>query len=655
VTWFRPTAAGGRPPTRRSGIADSRRPDPRTATTRGPAWFAPILGATLLLCAVIAPPPPAIAAAPGDLVPGDVPAEPGTEVGPELPPGPPPPGPLDGAVELDARAAALVAIRPTDLGDGFALMDLLSGLFPAVVGAFDRARDSVGLYSFSRGELGERGLDPDALVLLSWGQIDADDWTERRASRRSASAPLVFARHRVVLKIGQSSGSSSTDEVKLDNAFAQALQKRGATVLRLPGVPGKKTRAPAWSKAIAGAAKRASVRVLARGPEGDLFTLRVRDGRAIIDWAEPWAGKSKPTDKLAPVLAKMLAPPHRRLSDELARPPRPLLASPDSSISIMLSPPGIAALAPRAACRDDWSASDGALLADAALLLRMHPFDWKLEIIWTLTPAGRTVFNGIAADDGLADGRAIVHNGLAAGALLVSSLDAVGGGGEGKAVPRDRLARGLAAIRGDGACGAASAIAGLARYWPQLARAVMDEALPLLAAAPSDARPRNAVVLLGEASPARPDWTEALTYFVSFPQEATAPLERALGKAGTKGERQTFGDRTPRFFDFRSGGKFEEAAMESLAGGHVGVALAPPGSGLGWYYRMPRKPARFGTQNHVGFLHINVARLLGKFAADADSGTQTAVKLAASQIGLLGGNLTQIDDTLHLDLVLSPP
>jgi hypothetical protein len=513
----------------------------------------------------------------------------------------------------------------------------------------------VGLYSFSRAELGERGLDPDALVLLSWGQIDADDWTERRSSRKSAAPPLVFVRHRVVVKLGQSGGSSTSDEVKLENAYAQALQKRGATVFRLPHSPGSKPRWPAWTKTIAQAAKRASVRFFARAPEGDLVSLRFRDGRAIIDWAEPWTGKPKASETFGAVFAKMIAPPRHRLSDELSRPPRPLLASPDSSISVVLSPPGISALAPRAACRDDWSTGDGALLADAAVLLRMHPFDWKLEIVWTLTAAGRSVFDGIAADDGLADGRGIVHNGLAAGALLVSSLDAVGGVTDGKSLPRDRLARGLMAVRGEGNCGAPSAVAALVRYWPQLARAVMDDALPILTAAPPEARPRNAVILMAEPATEGADWTGRLTYFLSFPQTATGALEQALGKVGKKGERQSFGDRTPRFFDFGSGRRFEEAAMESLAGGHVGLALAPPGLGLGWYYRMRRQPARFGAQNHVGFLHINVARLLTRFAAEADSGTQAAVKLAASQFGLLGGNLARVDDTLNLDLTLSPP
>jgi hypothetical protein len=569
------------------------------------------------------------------------------------------PGPLDASVELDSRAAAIFAIRPTDLGDGFALMDLLSGIFPDVVGAFDRARDSVGLYAFSRSELSERGIDPDALVLSSWGQIDADDWTARRRRGKSSPAPLVWARHRVVVKIGQNSATDSSDLTKLENALTQALRKRGAIIVRLPHVP-RTPPWPAWMKKVASTAKRASVRLVARTPDGDLLALRTRDGRAIIDWAEPWAGKARPTDDLGPVFAKMMAPPRRRLSDDLSRPPRPLLSSRESSVSAVISPAAIAMLAPHAACRDDWSAGDGALLDEVAVLLRMHPFDWKLEIVWTLTALGRSAFDGVAADDGLADGRAIVHDQLAAGGLLISSLDAVGGVTGSRTLARDRLSRGLAAVRGtDIGCGMAGPVAAIARYWPQLAHAVAQEALPRVLATPLDARPRNLVALL--ADPAGPAaarsgrWTDALTYFVSFPQAATPALEQTLGAAGTKGERQTFGDRTPRFFDFGTGARFEEAGMESLAGGHVGLALAPPGAGLGWYYRMHRRAARFGTQSNVGFLHVNVARLLTKFAADADSGTQAAVKLAASQFGLLGGNLARVEDTLHLDMTLSPP
>ena len=562
------------------------------------------------------------------------------------------PNPLAGAAELDARAAAIVAMRPTDLGDGFALMDLLAGIFPDVVGAFDRGRDSLGLYAFSRGELAERGVDPDALVLLSWGQIDADDWIQRRAVGKSATARVVWARHRLVVKVG---AESATDETKLENAFAQALQKHGAAVIRLPRVRGAPRR-PAWAKTITAAAKRASVRLFARGTGGDLFALRIRGGYALIDWAEPWAGHGKATDKLGPVVEKMLAPPKKPLSGDLSRAPRPLLASTESSISVLLMPPGLAALAPRAGCREDWSTGDGALLDEAVLLLRMHPFDWKLEIVWTLTATGRSAFELAAADDGLGDGRALVRNGHVAAALLVSSLDALGGGPGGKTVSRERLARALAGLNGeDIGCGSAGLLAAVARYWPQMARAVVDEALPALAVAPPGGRPRNVVALLGDPSPPKQSWIDAVTYFVSFPQTATTALEHLLGNKGGKGERQTFGDRKPLFFDFGSGARFEEAALESLAGGHVSLGMSPPGTGLGWYYRMRRRAALFGTQSNVGYLHVNVARLLGKLAESADAGTQAAVKLATSQFGLLGGNLTKVDGTLHLDLTLSPP
>jgi hypothetical protein len=559
---------------------------------------------------------------------------------------------LDGAAELDARAAAIVALRPTDLGDGFALMDLLSGIFPDVVGAFDRGRDSMGLYAFSRGELAERGVDPDALVLLSWGQIDADDWNQKSRGKKSATARVVWARHRIVAKVGSESAS---DETKLENAFAQALQKHGAAVIRLPRVRGA-PRWPAWAKTIATPAKKAAARLFARGTGGDLLALRIRGGYAIIDWAEPWVGHGKPTDDLRPVVAKMMAPPRKPLVSDLARIPRPLLVSPDSSVSVLIMPVGLAALAPRAGCRDDWSIGDGALLDESVLLLRMHPFDWKLEIVWTLTAAGRRAFESAAADDGLGDGRMLVRNGHVAAALLVSSLDAIGGGPGGKTVSGDRFARAIAGLNGeDVGCGSAGLLAAVARYWPQLARVVLDEALPALASAPPEARPRNVVAIVGDPAPPKQSWIQAVTYFVSFPQAATTALEQFLGSTGTKGERQTFGDRKPLFFDFGAGARVEEAALEPLAGGHVSLGMSPPGSGLGWYYRMRRRAALFGAQANVGYLHVNVARLLGKLAERADAGTQAAVKLATSQFGLLGGNLTKAGGTLHLDLTLSPP
>jgi hypothetical protein len=450
----------------------------------------------------------------------------------------------------------------------------------------------------------------------------------------------------VVIKVGT---DATGDEAKLEAAFTQALEKRGATVVHLPRKPHAPW--PAWIKTIAPAAKRAAARLCARGTAGDLFALRFHDGRAVIDWAEPWSGISRPSDDLRQVFARMMAPPRKRLIDDLARAPRPLLASSESSVAIVLVPAGLAALAPRASCRDDWSTGEGALVDESVLLLRMHPFDWKLEIVWTLTQAGHAVFDSAAADDGLGDGRALVHEAHAVAALLVSSLDALAGSG----LPRARLTRIMTALEGhDIGCGPAGLLAAMARYWPQLAHAFVEASQPALAATPPDGRPRNVVARLGD--PARDKrWTDAITYFLSFPQAASPALERALAASGAKSDRQTFGDRQPLFFDFGAGGRFEEAALEPLAGGRVGLALSPPGTSLGWYYRLRRRAALFGAQSNVGFLQVNVARVLGKLAESADAGTQAAVKLAASQFGLLGGNLTRDEGTLRLDLALSPP
>src|SRR5580698_4464814 len=82
---------------------------------------------------------------------------------------PPPPAGLEGTVWLDAHAPVFAAIHPTDLGDGFALMDLIGGIFPETMRALNRVRDGLGLYAFSRSEFTESGVDPDALVVASWG------------------------------------------------------------------------------------------------------------------------------------------------------------------------------------------------------------------------------------------------------------------------------------------------------------------------------------------------------------------------------------------------------------------------------------------------------------------------------------------------------
>jgi len=124
-------------------------------------------------------------------------------------------------------------------------------------------------------------------------------------------------------------------------------------------------------------------------------------------------------------------------------------------------------------------------------------------------------------------------------------------------------------------------------------------------------------------------------------------------QASGKPETQTFGGRMPTFFDLSAGTGFSEAGLEHIAAGHLSLALTPQAAGLGWYYRLARRPAKFGPQSNIGYLHVNLARLLETWAEESDQGTRAAVRLAAGQLGQLGGNLSLDGDLVRLALDLS--
>ena len=71
------------------------------------------------------------------------------------------------------------------------------------------------------------------------------------------------------------------------------------------------------------------------------------------------------------------------------------------------------------------------------------------------------------------------------------------------------------------------------------------------------------------------------------------------------------------------------------------------------YYRLARRPAKFGPQSNIGYLHLNLARLLDTWAEESDQATRAAVRLAASQLGQLGGNMSVDGDLVRLALDLS--
>jgi hypothetical protein len=563
-------------------------------------------------------------------------------VSPELPPVVMPT--LAGSEHLDSRAAAHASLRVTDLGDGFALLDLLGGVFPDAMRTLSRLRDSMGLYAFSRSEFQENGIDPDTRVLLSLGAAEIED----------GRAKPSFMRHRFVVR--------TTDGEKFLRYMASIMAAREAAVATPVSNKGDPP-PPKWFAAVKSLAKRAGVGLMARAKDGSVFTVRRLGEFAVVDYAEPrTAGPSKPKDvrakkaaappvpDLTPVVQKMVALPKQTLAASWWQGTGRLLADPDASIALVLDPQGMAPLFARASCRKDWASGDAGLLQDAALLLRLHPFQWKLQVVWGLTAAGRARFAGAAADDGLIDARAATADGVATLALLVNALDVVRGAA--RTGPfAGKLSRALESMD---QCGPLATVAAGARFWPQLLSLQLEEAIAPLKAGALLPAMRNLVAVMRQVPDVKRGWELGTVFFGSFASPALAGVQGALQQQSTgPPEKQAFGDRAPTFYDLPPATGFSEAGVESLPADRFGLALTPEPAGLGWYYRLPRRPAKLGPQSRLGYLHVNLARLLSTWADAADQATKGAIRLAASQLGQLGGNLTLEGDLLRLDLDLA--
>ncbi|HVU51655.1 MAG TPA: hypothetical protein VHL80_13260 [Polyangia bacterium] len=567
------------------------------------------------------------------------------------PAAPPPPG-LEGAVWLDARAPVFAAIHPTDLGDGFALMDLIGGIFPETMRALNRVRDGLGLYAFSRGEFSESGVDPDGLVLASWGLVDEADWAARG---KKGSGKPVFARHRFVIK--------ALDADKLVRATVAILAGANVSVANFARAHGDPS-IPAWAVEgdLKSIARHAGILVLGRARDGALVSLRRAGDYAIVDYADPWGpsgeakGDAKPDGKadIAATLSKMVAPPKQPLASALAQGTRKLLSTEDVSIALVVEPAALAPLFSRPSCRRDWVGGDAALFDDAAVLLRLHPFQWRLEVAWGLTALGKAKLGGVASDDGVIDARAAAADGIAAAGFMVDGFESIRG------APRPPVLTGKPerVLESLAACGPLSWLEVGARFWPQLAASELERLTASVSGTSGSAallaNLRNVGAVIRRLPEKNQGWESGTVLLGSIPGTAEAGVTDLLAaQASGKPETQAFGGRSPTFFDLSAGTGFSEAGLEHIAAGHLSLALTPQAAGLGWYYRLARRPARFGPQNNIGYLHVNVARLLESWSEESDQGTRAAVRLAAGQLGQLGGNLSLDGDLVRLALDLS--
>jgi len=222
-------------------------------------------------------------------------------------------------------------------------------------------------------------------------------------------------------------------------------------------------------------------------------------------------------------------------------------------------------------------------------------------------------------------------------------------------------------------CGPISWLTVGARFWPQLAAAQVERLTASLAGATNApvatnaaAAPgatsgapilpslRNVAAILRHLPDAKQTWENGTVLLGSLPLTTESTVTEALAsQTSGKPETQAFGGRLPTFFDLSAGTGFSEAGLEHMAGGHLSLALTPQAAGLGWYYRLARRPAKFGPQSKIGYLHLNLARLLETWAEESDQATRAAVRLAASQLGQLGGNMSVDGDLVRLALDLS--
>jgi hypothetical protein len=289
---------------------------------------------------------------------------------------------------------------------------------------------------------------------------------------------------------------------------------------------------------------------------------------------------------------------------------------------------------------------------DPVILLRLHPFQWRLEVVWGLTPLGRERLAAAPTDDGLLDAPRAAADGIAAAGLLLDSFEAIRG------APRPPVLGGGAgrAFGALDACGPIAWMAAIARFWPQLA-ALEIERLTAPVASDDGGVPgafRNVAAVVRQLPDAGEGWASRTVVFGSLPSSAEPTVTEALAKkASGRPEAEAVNGRLPKLFDLSAATGFSEAGLERIAGGHLGVALTPQAAGLGWYYHLPRRPARLGPQSKIGYLHVNIARLLETWAEEADAGTRAAVLVAAGQLGQLGGNMMIDGDYARLELNLS--
>lgn len=597
---------------------------------------------------------------------------------------------------LPADAGLWLALRLTEIEDAFALLDLLVGLYPSLGRHLEAMRGPLEVPALSTAELASRGVAARAPVYASLARLPAP--VGAGSARAPTAAADLHALARVVVPVSDGARFAGfAAEVLGRMGFVAAHAPVGADAPRaLTGARGLAAQAKVALVAVSGGGGAATLRFFPVAPpaeEQDAAPVAPPAGAAswsatpmpprpelpalaVLDFATParapaTAAAARKLSTLA--LRELLrgsrpAPPS--LADQLGQGVRAQLLAQGSLVAVA-RPEALARLLPDAPCRDRLTDPTGAHFTEVALNARLSPFDWRLRARFAFTPEGRAAFGEAAANDGLGDPRELARAGLGALVLHSSTTAPL------VTMPRPAIAgRDLAETGAQlDACGPWAWPLFLARAWPQLPRLALEDAARALGADWLPAAARNLALALGAPSPGevgghagRPLGVPLVPIF-SLDGAHEPALARALEqRAAAPSEAVGYGTRTPRLHELATPDEGAGAGppggppaasflvgVEALPGRRLGVLLADRDASLGWYYGSRSPPAVFGTRLPVGAVHLNLGRLL-RLAAEsvADPGVRDAVALAASQLGLVGGDLTIESGFLELALSVTP-
>jgi len=546
-----------------------------------------------------------------------------------------PPG-FEGATELPTDGALLVSLRLPEIEDGFAFLDLLTGLYPGLGQQLTALRDPLGVQIVGPTELGTHGIATDTPVLLSLHHLLPPLW-------KTKEGPL--ATHRIVVRIN--------DEPKFI-AFVRDVFKRMGYEVALIDPKGREPAGARWWKPFRTAGFKQAIRIGALSKDGQAAVVRIVNGaHAVIEFA---------VTVVAPLPGKPSAKAGLRALKALTattKVPRPMLAltihngihkqlASAGSLTVVAQADLIAGLIPDTACRDRYTPATGAFFHSAAIVARLQPFDWRLRALAAFTPEGRAAFGESGSNDGLVDTREFARAGLGAVALYTPAASAM------QSVVRRAFLKGEIeeAIAAADACGGWALTLMMVRHWPHLLGSQLQIVTRKLGTEVLQTQARNlAVGWKRDTTSEKLAFVSTTLFSIGAAHEPT--LTRALlPMSDGEPEKAAFGNRSPRLFILLPTAPFGQAGIEPLPGANIGVSLVADNHGLGWYYSQKQRPAVFGNRVAIGSLHLNVGRLLQMQAESADVSTQDAVRLAASQIGLMGGELSIVDGLLNFDLRL---